>query len=179
MDAVVFDTETTGLAAHDQMVEIAAVHVRAGRVVRQFHSLVRPTVPIDPRAQAVHGITAAMLRKAPAAHEVLPEFVAFVGTNVLVAHNAAFDVRMLRQERARTGVAIPAWGYQCSMKLARLAFPGGYGYGLDAVASRLGLAGTVAHRALDDTRVAAALLTACLQVPAARRAWEAGPVGWV
>src|SRR5918998_3654684 len=92
---VAFDLETTGLVAQiDRVVEIGAVRFDAsGRELGRFESLMDPERPMSPAAWAVHGISDADLVGAPAARDVLPEFLAFLGdpeTTTLLAHNAAF-----------------------------------------------------------------------------------------
>jgi len=87
-------------------VEIGAARVVNGEIVDRFQSLVNPYKPISPKATAVHGYTDADVAGAPPFHEVFPQFRAFVGDDVLIAHNGMkFDVPVLRRLAAgRDGV---------------------------------------------------------------------------
>ena len=104
---VAFDFETTD---HDAgtcgVVEIGAARVVNGEIVERFRSMVNPYRPISSKATAVHGYTDADVRDAPSFGEVFAEFRAFVGSDVLIAHNGMkFDVPVLRRLAAgREGV---------------------------------------------------------------------------
>lgn len=101
---VVVDLETTGLSpARDRITEIGAVKVCGGEVLGELQTLVHPGRPIPPAVTAVTGITDAMVRGAPALGAVLPALTTFLGGNVLVAHNAGFDVAFLRAALAARG----------------------------------------------------------------------------
>ncbi|HXG97866.1 MAG TPA: UvrD-helicase domain-containing protein [Gemmatimonadales bacterium] len=96
---VTFDFETTDNDATTcGVVEIGAARVVNGEIVDRFQSLVNPYKPISPKATAVHGYTDADVAGAPSFHEVFTQFRAFVGDDVLIAHNGMkFDVPVLRR----------------------------------------------------------------------------------
>src|SRR6266702_30547 len=96
---VTFDCETTdGEVATCGVVEIGAARVVKGEIVDRFHTLVQPYQPISSRASAIHGYTDGDLRDARSFAQVWPEFRAFVGDDVLIAHNGQrFDVPVLRR----------------------------------------------------------------------------------
>src|SRR5215216_4027259 len=98
-DFVAFDIETSDFDIDTcEIVEIAAVRVRQREVVDRFHSLVTCCRPISARATDVHGYTDADLAGAPPLAEVWSRFRAFVGSDLLVAHNGQeFDVPVVRR----------------------------------------------------------------------------------
>jgi DNA polymerase III epsilon subunit family exonuclease len=102
---VAFDLETTdGDVATCGVVEIGAARVVKGEIVDRFHTLVQPYQPISPRASAIHGYTDGDVRNARSFAQVWPEFRAFVGDDLLIAHNGQrFDVPVLR--RLASGLA--------------------------------------------------------------------------
>lgn len=124
---ICFDVETTGFSSRDVIIEIGAVELIGGfRTGVMYQSYIKPKVPVNPFASAVHGLTNERLEKAPPVELVLPAFLAWIGTSPLVAHNAAFDMRMLVQECERQGLEAflqnrPVF---CTMKAHRALFPG-------------------------------------------------------
>ncbi|MDO4564811.1 MAG: exonuclease domain-containing protein [Clostridia bacterium] len=95
-DYVALDLETTGFEAGiDEIIEFGAARVRGGEVVETFQQLVKPQYGISPEIARITGITNDMVADCPRIEEVLPRFLDFVGDDVVVAHNANFDVNFL------------------------------------------------------------------------------------
>src|SRR5262249_5526380 len=112
----VIDVETTGLSpGRDRVVEIAVVRTdRHGRVVDEWATLINPSGRVG--AAHIHGITVADVRAAPRFADVAGELVARMAGNVVVAHNAAFDVAFLRAEFERAGWPMPAVPVLCTLE---------------------------------------------------------------
>jgi DNA polymerase-3 subunit epsilon len=154
----VFDTETTGLdpSAGDEIIQIGAVRIVAGKLRREdaFEQLVDPQRDIPPAGAAIHGIEAAMVAGAPTLDEVLPSFHAYAADTVLVAHNAAFDMRFLELKRERTGVAFDQPVLD-TLLLSAVVHPAQDSHRLEAIAERLGVSVLGRHTALGDAMVTA------------------------
>ncbi len=161
---VVVDLETTGGApGASGITEIGAVRVVGGRLVDSFATLVRPGHRIQPFVTRLTGITDEMVAAAPSIHEALPQFLHFLGEDVLVAHNATFDVGYLNASHELVlgrRLDRPAL---CTLRLARRLMPAVRRRSLDSVAAHLGIACVDRHRALGDARTAAEILTVFLE----------------
>ena len=98
----VVDLETTGGApGKSKITEIGAVRVRGGEILERFTTLVNPGHEIPAPIMRITGIRNEMLVGQPRIDEVMDRFVEFVGDDVMVAHNAPFDLRFLNFERHR------------------------------------------------------------------------------
>src|ERR671932_1344736 len=99
---VVVDLETTGLRpGSSRICEIGAVRVRELELAEEFHTLVDPKVPLAPSISALTGLRDHQLRGAPSEATAVRRFLAFDGDDVLVAHNARFDLAFLDRETER------------------------------------------------------------------------------
>lgn len=168
----VFDCETTGMdpSGGDEILQIAAVRVLHGRVRLddRFDRLVDPGRPIPQASIAIHGITPAMLQGQPPIHQVLPAFEAFAQDSVLVAHNAAFDLRFLQLKQQASGCRFDHRPVLDTLLLSALLQPEQTSHSLEAMASRLGVAVQRRHCALADAQLTAELLCRMLPLLAAR-----------
>jgi DNA polymerase-3 subunit epsilon len=100
---------------------LGMVKVRNGRIVERGSWLLRPTDGggFWPRNVEVHGITEAMVAGAPTWAQVHPEIAAFIDDDVVLAHNAIFDVGVFAKTSETAGIAVRSFTYGCSVKLAQ------------------------------------------------------------
>src|SRR3989338_6751645 len=150
---VVFDVETTGLSpvSGEGVIEIGEVKVRGLQVVEEFYSLVNPQREISFGAFAVNGISQAMVESAPTAHKIIPAFLAFIQTSVLVGHNVKFDLGFLSHELSLLELELsPRTVALDTIRMARALIPGLGSYCLASVSYALGITEIQQHRAMAD-----------------------------
>nr|WP_240794630.1 exonuclease domain-containing protein [Azoarcus sp. DD4] len=154
----VFDTETTGLnpSQGDEIIQIGAVRVLNGKPLRNesFEQLVDPRRSLPPESAQIHGITAEMLAGKPTIESVLPSFHAFAADTVLVAHNAAFDMRFLQLKEEVTGLRFDQPVLD-TLLLSAVIQPNQESHRLEAIAERLGITIIGRHTAMGDAIVTA------------------------
>jgi DNA polymerase III epsilon subunit family exonuclease len=179
-DYVAFDLETTDNDIVDcEIVEIAAVRVRGRAVVERFERRVRPNRPISPGATKVHGYSDQDLRDQPPFERVWPEFRAFVGGDLLVAHNGQhFDVPVLRRLAAALS-GVDDLVFYDTLPLARSLID--ESAKLKDLAERFGVDAGRSHHALDDSVALAGVMEhlGVLKLGRARRCALPQLLGWL
>ncbi len=155
LDFTAVDIETTGNdVSRAELVEIAGVRVRNGRIIEQFQSLLKPRVPIGEGASVAHGIHEHEVADAPFFEDVWPQFLEFCGQDLIVAHNGyEFDFPILR----RMAEALGPWDL-CTydtLPLARELRSGSAS--LPNLARAFGIERGRSHRAPDDARTLASI----------------------
>jgi len=164
---VVLDLETTGMdPAKDRVVSVGAVRVAEGRVRLgdSFAELVNPGRDIPAEAVKVHGITPHKIAHARHAAEVFEDWLGFLGTDILVAHYARFDLHFInRVMRERYGFALQSLVIDTVLMCQATVLPGDpYGISrrqkacrLGALAARFGITTQERHTALGDALITA------------------------
>jgi len=154
----VFDTETTGLnpAQGDEIIQIGAARIVNNKLLRQecFEQLVDPQRSIPAASIPIHGIQPEMVQGQPTIDQVLPAFHAFAQDTVLVAHNAAFDMRFLQLKEQRTG-AVFDQPVLDTLLLSAVVHPNQDSHRLEALAERFNVTIIGRHTAMGDAMVTA------------------------
>lgn len=119
--AIDFETATWGAAC-----ALGIAHFENGEKIDERYTLINPQISArrwDYGAIRIHGIRPADVTDAPTFADIWPELIHYAACYPLVAHNANFDMGVLRSELTRAGLASPTIRYGCSMRLARSAWP--------------------------------------------------------
>lgn len=157
---IILDTETTGLdpAKGDRIVEIGAVellnHLPTGRT---FHVYINPERDMPKEAEAVHGLSSAFLKDKPVFASVAQDFMEFLGDDVLIIHNASFDMAFINAELGFLRMpSIPPERVVDTLHIARQKHPGAAN-SLDALCRRYGIDNSrrTKHGALLDSELLA------------------------
>lgn len=161
---IIFDLETTGLsAATERIIEIGAVKVENGEILESFDLFVDPEKAITPEITRLTSITNEMVAGAPKEAEALEQFFRFCdGCDILVAHNADFDMGFLRAAIRRCGREEDPVQID-TLVMARAMYPELKKHKLDTIAERLGVMQKHHHRADDDARVLAEIFLKMVQ----------------
>ena len=163
MRQIVLDTETTGLETSQghRIIEIGCVELFNRRLTgRHYHQYIKPEREIDAGAQAVHGISNAMLEDKPVFARIADEFLQFVGDAELIIHNAAFDIGFLDYELNMLRPGFGSISQRChvidTLLMARAKHPGQKN-NLDALCKRYGVDNSQRelHGALLDAEILA------------------------
>ena len=154
----VFDTETTGLnpSQGDEIIQIGAARIVNHKLLKQecFEQLVDPRRPIPPETVPIHGIQPEMVVGQPTIEQVLPAFHTFAQDTVLVAHNAAFDMRFLQLKEQQTGVRFDHPVLD-TLLLSAVVHPNQDSHRLEALAERFNITIVGRHTAMGDAMVTA------------------------
>jgi DNA polymerase III subunit alpha, Gram-positive type len=158
--------ETTGSKRPPcRVVEIGLCRVSAGRIVAELGTLVNPCAPIPPFISALTGITDEMVGTAPSFDGVVAEVLDFIGSAVLVAHNASFDVSFINHEIAQIYPGRKLFNpHLCTVSLSRRVVPGLANHRLHTVAEHFAVPLLNRHRATDDARATAEVFIRLLEL---------------
>ncbi|MDD7153535.1 MAG: exonuclease domain-containing protein [Faecalibacterium prausnitzii] len=163
------DTETTGLdPQYDKIIEMAAIKIRDGKEVARFETLVNPEQPIDDFIADLTGITNEELSAAPVAADCLPDFVDFIGEDIVVGHNVHFDINFIYDALLACGYAPIKNDFVDTLRLSRRVRPDLEHHRLCDMAAAYGVPQPVAHRSLADCQTAIGVLDALAADAAAR-----------
>ncbi len=139
---------------------VGLIRVRDSKPVENLELLFRPPVPHDWFSEGnirVHGITPTMVQDAPEYSEVIKQILEFIDEDLLVAHNASFDMGVLAASAKTINQKLPKLRYGCSLKIARKTY-NLESYRLNAVAYAVGHEEFEHHNALADSDACARIV---------------------
>ena len=157
MDFVAIDFETAN-AQRTSACSIGLVRVRNGAVEERFESLISPAPNyFSAFNTSIHGIDSRMVKKAPTFAELWPELKDYIDGKLLVAHNASFDISVLRRTLEYYDIPVPDFEFLCTYRLAKVAYPNAGAHRLNIIASLIGVE-LQHHNALSDAEACANIL---------------------
>ena len=161
MEFLALDTETNGRGGDlCELTEVGCVLVGGGELHEEWSSLVRVERPLSRGIQRFTGITQAMVDDAPPPEEVLPRVADMLRRRVLVAHNASFDRRVLKQAFEQADIEWPDPPVLCTVAMGRRFAPLARQRKLALLAESLGIEVDETHRALPDALTCARIFCA-------------------
>lgn len=157
MDFVAIDFETAN-AKRTSACSIGMARVRGGEITETFYELIKPQ-PLDFNYIniSIHGITPEMVESKPTFIELWEKIHAFVGDDVLVAHNVSFEQSVINQILSQAQAQIPDFEYLCTLYMTKLNYPRRIGYKLDDLCKDLLGKRVNHHDALEDAIACAEL----------------------
>ena len=159
LDFTAIDFETAN-GSPASACSVGLVKVRDGQVVDRMGWFIQPPLGHDLFVEwntRIHGITADMVLDAPTWVEQLPDLQAYIESDVLVAHNAGFDMGVMKSACVATGLDVPIYSYMCSLQIARKTYHLD-SYRLPVAAMAAGFEDFAHHDALADAEACAAII---------------------
>ncbi len=151
MKYIAFDLETTGfLPGVDQITEIGAVKFEDGEAVALFSTLVNPRKEIPEQVQKITGITNEMVTNKPVIEDLLNSFAEFCEDDLIVAHNAPFDLQFLSADIKKFESPSPTGIVLDTCAMAKKVLPGMANYKLGTLVQHLEIPSSDFHRAEED-----------------------------
>ncbi|MDF2836905.1 MAG: polC, partial [Paenibacillus sp.] len=149
---IVFDIETTGLSVvNNKIIELAGVRMREGKEVDRFSTFINPHEKIPYHIQQLTNINDEMVKDAPELEPKLREFVEYIGDDILVAHNARFDIGFIQANCKAIGLPEVTNPVLDTLELARFLHPTMKNHRLNTLADKYKVSLDNHHRAIDDS----------------------------
>jgi DNA polymerase III subunit epsilon len=150
---VFLDIETTGLGPfNSRVLEIGALRVENGMVVKKMKQLLHPDEPVPYFITNLTGITNADIQGMPSFADISKELLALLDGAIFVAHNVNFDYSFIKSEFSRIQVKFNH-DRLCTVRLSKVLYPEQKSHKLDNLIARHGYTVASRHRAYDDAEV--------------------------
>jgi len=162
LDFVAIDFETA-TSQYNSACSVAVVEIKDGVEAESYYTLIRPPGNrYDWRNTRVHGLRAKDTAEAPDFAAIWPELRTRLAGKIVVAHNAPFDMGVLRQCLELHGLNLPQFDYFCTVRLSQKVWPELDSHKLNAMGEYLGV-DFKHHHALEDARACAAIPVAAVK----------------
>jgi len=163
---IVIDFETTGLNPYkNEIIEIAAVKFKNGYIIDEFVTLVKPINKISREITKINNITNSMVKDSPTIEKVFSDFINFIGDNLLVMHNAKFDLGFLNCNIARLNLKVPpVINTLDTLSLSRKLLPKLKNHKLGTILNKLNIRNKNCHRAHGDAMATGQMLIIFLEM---------------
>jgi len=156
MSYVALDFETAS-SSRSSACALAMVRFEDSRILDEIYTLLSlPGTYFDPFNVGIHGIHPCDCKNAPTFDEIWEKVYGFIGDSVVIAHNAGFDLGVLKHTLAKYGMEVPHLRYYCTWKLSKILYPDLKSRALDALANRINFK-FEHHNALEDAKACAAV----------------------
>ncbi|HSQ42429.1 MAG TPA: helicase C-terminal domain-containing protein [Fibrobacteraceae bacterium] len=160
---IAIDLETTGLDNDkDEIIEVAFVRFVNGSATETFDCLVKPGQPVRPFIHTLTGIDPEELANAKPFAEIAQSIVEFIGQDPLVAHNASFDVRFLKQALEKAGLPLGLHPVFDTLLFSRIIWQKVANHRLETLLTVLDIPRETSHRAQPDARACGELFCLAL-----------------
>ncbi|OIJ17070.1 hypothetical protein BKP37_00580 [Anaerobacillus alkalilacustris] len=162
MDFVCIDFEVANNMNRSSVCALGIVEVKNGEIFKEEYLLIKPTdMYFDPYCVNIHGITPEDVADKPSFEEIWKDISRMFDGSLVIAHNASYDMSVLRHSLDEINVEYPSLFYNCTKNIAKKTWSGLPSYSLDVVARHLNIT-FKHHHALEDARTAAQVyLNAC------------------
>lgn len=141
---------------------IGVVVANESDIIDEYYSLINPLMEFNSFNINIHGITADDVNNAPTFPELWPELEKYLSNNLVVAHNASFDMSVIRQTLDYFNLPYPKMDYLCTANISKRVWPGLKNHKLNTLAERHQIT-FEHHHALEDARVAAKIFMKALE----------------
>ena len=150
-DYVVLDLETTGLdPRNDEIIEFAALRIRGSEIVNKYQTFIKPINEIPDFITDLTGITNEMVADAPSIREAIPGILSFIGDDIVMAHNANFDINFLYDATEECSGSHFSNSFIDTLRIARKLLPDQRHHRLCDILAPLSVTASDEHRALAD-----------------------------
>ncbi|WP_077622265.1 3'-5' exonuclease [Sediminibacillus massiliensis] len=161
MNIVSIDFETANSVRYSPC-SIGIVVANEHEIIEEYYSLINPLMEFSPYNTYIHGIREVDVEDAPTFDQLWPVIRGYLENNLVVAHNASFDMSVLRATLDRYEIEYPELEYLCTVNISKKVWPDLFNHKLNTVASHNNIEFNH-HDALEDARVAALILMAALK----------------
>lgn len=161
MNFISIDFETANEQRHSPCA-IGVVVANEHEIIDEFYSLINPLMPFKSMNTYIHGITEQDVQDAPTFKELWPALYDYFASQVVVAHNASFDMSVLRKTLDHFHLPYPEMEYLCTVNIAKKVWPDLHNHKLNTLAASHGIQ-FEHHHALEDARVAAKVLMRAME----------------